>query len=168
VAAQLPPMDEATSRRHERNVAASDELARALGRVPVMVLVLMPRISMVVTDDEGDIDMGPAYASVDPAVENLILAARPQGLGTVLTTVYRIHEDELRALGGIPHRFEVVALLPLGYPRGRWGVAPRRPAASLTSWNRYGERRTAKAGSTGEPSGARTWRGRGAPSGPTP
>jgi len=136
-----PPRDEAAGAAWERNVRASDDLARSIGRVPVLVLVLMPRIEMVVTDDQGDMDVGPTYASVYPAVQNLILAARARGLGTVLTTVYRIHEDELRALCGIPDRYEVVGLLPLGHPRGRWGVAPRRPAESMTSWNRYGERR---------------------------
>jgi nitroreductase len=111
--------------------------------VPVHVLVLMPKISMVVRDEQGDMDVGPTYASVYPAVQSFVLAARAQGLGTVLTTVYRVYEDELRELLGIPDRFEVVALLPLGHPRGRWGVAPRRPAETLTSWNRYGERRSA-------------------------
>ena len=142
VAAITPPArDEEAAERHRRNVAASDHLARSIGSVPVHVLVLMPKISMVVTDAAGDMDVGPTYASVYPAVQNLILAARAQGLGTVLTTVYRIHEDELRQLCGIPDRYEVVALLPIGHPRGRWGVAPRRPASSLTSWNRFGERR---------------------------
>ena len=142
VAAVTPPAkDEDAARRHERNVAASDHLARHLGEVPVHVLVLMPRISMVVTDDEGEMDVGPTYASVYPAVQNLILAARARGLGTVLTTVYRVYEDDVRALLDIPDRYEVVALLPLGHPTGRWGRAPRRPAEKLTSWNRFGERR---------------------------
>jgi len=136
-----PPRDEEAARRQERNVRASDDLARTLGGVPVLVLVLMPKISMVVSDDDGEMDVGPTYASVYPAVQNLILAARARGLGTVLTTVYRVYEDELRELCGIPDRYEVVALLPLGHPRGRWGVAPRRPAESLTSWNRFGEKR---------------------------
>ncbi|MDQ3148094.1 MAG: nitroreductase family protein [Actinomycetota bacterium] len=136
-----PARDEAAARRHQRNVEASDELARSMGQVPVLVLVLMPRISMVVEDEQGPMDVGPTYASVYPAVQNLILAARAQGLGTVLTTVYRIYEDEVREVCAIPDRYEVVALLPLGHPRGRWGVAPRRPAESLTSWNRFGERR---------------------------
>jgi nitroreductase len=142
VAAVTPPArDEAAAVAHERNIRASDDLARSLGRVPVLVLVLMPRISMVVADEQGEMDVGPTYASVYPAVQNLVLAARARGLGTVLTTVYRVHEDELRELCGVPDRYEVVALLPLGHPRGRWGVAPRRPAESLTSWNRFGDRR---------------------------
>lgn len=142
VAAITPPAkDEKAAARHARNVAASDDLARNLGAVPVHVLVLMPKISMVVTDDEGDMDVGPTYASVYPAVQNLILAARARGLGTVLTTVYKVHEDEVRAACGIPDRYEVAALLPIGHPKGKWGVAPRRPAESLTSWNRFGEKR---------------------------
>jgi len=142
VAAVTPPArTEEAGRRHARNVAVSDELARALGAVPVHILVLMPSISMAIEDDEGHMDVGPTYASVYPAVQNLILAARSRGLGTVLTTVYRIYEDEVRAVCAIPDRFEVVALLPVGHPTGRWGIAARRPAESLTSWNTYGERR---------------------------
>jgi nitroreductase len=142
VAAITPPArDEEAAERQRRNVAASDDLARSIGKVPVHVLVLMPKISMVVNDADGEMDVGPTYASVYPAVQNFILAARAQGLGTVLTTVYRIYEDELRGLLDIPNRYEVVALLPLGHPRGRWGLAPRRPAESLTSWNHFGDKR---------------------------
>ena len=142
VAAVTPPAkDAAAAARQERNVRASDDLARSLGDVPVHVLVLMPKISMVVRDDAGDMDVGPTYASVYPAVQNLILAARSRGLGTVLTTVYKVYEEEVREVCGIPDRYEVAALLPIGHPRGTWGIAPRRPAASLTSWNRFGEKR---------------------------
>jgi nitroreductase len=142
VAAVTPPFkDEAAGRRHARNVAVSDELAHHLGEVPVHVLVLVPRISMSLRDDEGEMDVGSVYASVYPAVQNFMLAARSRGLGTVLTTVYRIHEQELLELCSIPDRYEVAALLPLGHPKGAWGVAARRPAESLTSWERFGERR---------------------------
>jgi nitroreductase len=125
----------------QRNVAASDHLAQHLGEASALVLVLMPDIEMTVTDDEGVMDVGPTYASVYPAVQNFVLAARALGLGTVLTTVYRIHEDEVRAVCDIPDRYEIVALLPLGHPKGNWGVAARRPAESLTSWNTHGNRR---------------------------
>ena len=140
----VPPFkDEAAERRHQRNWAATDHLARNLAAVPVMVLVLVPKISMAIEDEQGAMDVGPVYASVYPAIQNLILAARDEGLGTTLTTVFRIYEDQVREVCGIPDRYEVVALLPLGVPAGNWGVAHRRPAESLTSWNRFGERRAA-------------------------
>lgn len=132
--------DDAAERRHQRNWAATDHLARNLAAVPALVLVLVPKISMAIEDDEGTLDVGPVYASVYPAVQNLILAARNEGLGTVLTTVFRIYEDEVREVCEIPERFEVVALMPLGVPTGTWGVASRRPAESLTSWNKFGNK----------------------------
>ena len=119
----------------------SRHLAETIGSAPVMVLVLAPRISMTVRDADGDMDVGSVLASVYPAVQNLVLAARSMGIGTCLTTVYRIHEAEVRAVCAIPDRYDVVALLPLGRPTGRWGVAPRRPAPSLTSWNTFGNKR---------------------------
>ncbi len=138
----VPPFeDEAAEQRHQRNWAATDHLARNLAAVPAIVLVLVPKISMAIEDDEGTMDVGPVYASVYPAVQNLILAARNEGLGTVLTTVFRIYEDEVREICGIPDRYEVVGLLPLGVPTGRWGLAHRRPAESLTSWNQFGQKR---------------------------
>ncbi|MGZ4786746.1 MAG: nitroreductase family protein [Acidimicrobiales bacterium] len=134
--------NEATRQAWQRNVSASDHLARHLGEAPALVLVLMPDIEMTVADDDGVMDVGPTYASVYPAVQNFVLAARALGLGTVLTTVYRIHEDEVRQICDIPDRYQVVALLPLGRPRGTFGVAPRaRGAEAITSWDRYGERR---------------------------
>ena len=136
-----PPPDEAAGLARERNLRASDDLARSIATVPVLVLVLMPKISMAVTDAEGAMDVGPVEASVYPAVQSFLLACRAEGLGSVLTTVSRIYEDEVRAVCDIPDRYAVAALLPVGRPIGRWGVAPRRPAESLTSWNRFGERR---------------------------
>ncbi|HEV7888479.1 MAG TPA: nitroreductase family protein, partial [Acidimicrobiales bacterium] len=95
-------MDDKARASWERGVKASDDLAQAMGEVPVLVLVLVPKMAMTVTDDEGEMDVGPVYASVYPAVQNFILAARSQGLGTVLTTVYRIYEDEVREACAVP------------------------------------------------------------------
>ena len=141
-AATPPAKDERAAAAHERNVEASDHLARTIGRAPVLVLVLVPRISMTLQDAEGeDLDVGSVLASVYPAVQNLILAARAFGLGTTLTTVIRILEEEARAVFDVPDRYEIAALLPLGHPTGRWGVARRRPAPTLTSWNTFGDKR---------------------------
>jgi len=137
----LPPFrSEAERASFARMRGASRHLAEHLGAVPVLVLVLMPAISMTLTDDAGPLDVGTPFASVYPAVQNLMVAARALGIGTTLTTVYRIHQDEVRSLCGIPGRYEVVALVPMGRPRRPFTVGRRRPAEQVTHWDRFGNR----------------------------
>jgi nitroreductase len=106
-----------------------------------MVMFLMPSISMTLQDAEGPLDVGTPYASVYPAVQNFMLAARALGIGTTLTTAYRIHQQDVRDLCGIPDLYEIVALVPMGRPRHGFGQGKRRPLASVTHWQRFGSRR---------------------------
>ena len=140
--AVMPPFDDPDDRASwKRTISSSRHLAAHLGEVPAVVVVLMPDLSLTLTDDDGDIDIGTPYASVYPAVQNLILAARSMGIGACLTTVHRVRQDDVRALLGIPDRFETVALVPLGRPAGRFGVARRKPVERVTHWERYGDKR---------------------------
>jgi len=134
------PDDEAAFGRMLR---ASRHLAEHLGDAPALVLVLMPNISMSLRDGEGELDVGTPFASVYPAVQSFMLAARGLGIGTTLTTVYRIYQNEVRALCGIPERYEIVALLPMGRPAGGFGPGRRRAAEEVTHWNRFGAKRVA-------------------------
>ena len=128
----------------QRMARASRHLAEHLGEAPALVLVLMPNISMTLHDDQGPLDVGTPFASVYPAVQNLMLAARGLGIGTTLTTVYRIYQDEVRAICGVPERYEIVALVPIGRPRAPFRVGRRRPAEQVTHWERFGNRWPAK------------------------
>jgi nitroreductase len=141
LAALLPFRSEEERARFHRMLAASRHLAEHMGEVPAMVLVLMPAISMTLQDKDGPLDVGTPFASVYPAVQSLMLAARGLGIGTTLTTVYRIYQDEVRAICAIPARYEIVALVPMGYPQGTFTVGRRRPAEQLTHWNRFGSKR---------------------------
>jgi len=96
---------------------------------------------MTLQDERGPLDVGTPYASVYPAVQNFMLAARNLGIGTTLTTVYRVYQDELRKLCQIPSHYEIVAMVPMGRPKGKFGVAGRRPAQSITHWDRFGEKK---------------------------
>ncbi|HMC41951.1 MAG TPA: nitroreductase family protein [Acidimicrobiales bacterium] len=78
---------------------------------------------------------GQAESSVFGAVQNLFLAARALGLGTTLTTVHRTREAEVKAVLGIPEDFTTWAMIPVGYPLGRWGEAKRRPVREVTYWD---------------------------------
>jgi nitroreductase len=124
-----------------RMVRASRHLADHMGRIPAMVLVLMPSISMTLEDPQGPLDVGTPYASVYPAVQNFMLAARGLGIGTTLTTVYRIYQSEVRALCGVPERYEIIALIPMGRPAGAFGPGRRRAPERVTHWNRFGAKR---------------------------
>ena len=139
--------DEKAAASWARNRDASRHLADHLGEVPVLVLFLQPIVPWGGEDAEGPLDIGRLDASVYPAVQNFCLAARALGLGTALTTVIRIRTDEVFEALGVParsdgrRRFEIAALVPLGHPAGSFGVAPRKPASTVTHWNGWGNRR---------------------------
>ena len=141
LALRQPLPDPADEESFQRGVRASRHLAEHMTDAPAMVLVLMPNISMTLTDSEGPLDVGTPFASVYPAVQNFMLAARALGIGTTLTTVFRIYQDEVRQACGIPERYEVVALIPMGRPRGTFAPGRRRPPAKVTHWNGFGRRR---------------------------
>lgn len=142
LAASPPPRPEDAA-SWERTLEASRHLAAHLGEVPVLVAVVMADISMDVVDDEGAMDVGTPYASTYPAVQNLILAARSLGLGATLTTVFRVRHDDVRDALGVPDRYQVVALVPIGHPVGSFGRARRRPVERVTHWNAWGDKRDA-------------------------
>jgi nitroreductase len=66
-------------------------------------------------------------ASIYPSVQNLMLAARALGLGTVLTTLHRRRKARIHEILGIPDHIESAAIIPLGWPDRAYGPN-RRPA----------------------------------------
>ena len=138
----LPPFrSEDDQARFERMRRASRHLADQMGEAPALVLVLMPNISMTLQDEQGPLDVGTPFASVYPAVQNFMLAARGLGIGTTLTTAYRIYQHEVRTICQIPERYEIVALIPMGRPQRKFTVGRRRPAEQLTHWDRFWNKR---------------------------
>lgn len=81
-----------------------------------------------------------ATLSTLPGVQNLMLAARALGIGSVLTTLHPQVMDRVNELVGAPDGAVFVCCVPLGYPRGAFGTTQRRPTAETTFWNRWGAR----------------------------
>jgi nitroreductase len=77
-------------------------------------------------------------ASIYPAVQNIILACRALGLGTVLTTNHTIAEDEVKAVLGLPPQVRTFALMPIGYPEKSFGPVNRRPLEEVSFLDGYG------------------------------
>ena len=82
-----------------------------------------------------------AGSSIYPAVQNLLLAARGLGLGTVLTTFHAMFEQPLRTLLDLPPDAQPAALIPLGFPLGKFGPTNRRPVETVVHWERWGAQR---------------------------
>ncbi len=91
-------------------------------RAPVVVLPCLVRYR----------DPSPSEgASIYPACQNLLLAARALGYGGVMTGFQGLVEDELRALLGIPDGVALSATITLGKPEGGHGPVRRRPLGEL-------------------------------------
>jgi nitroreductase len=86
-------------------------------------------------------------ASVYPACQNLLLAARALGYGGALTMWHLGVEAELRDLLGIPDGVALSACITLGVPEGRHGPVKRKPLAEIVYDEAWGD----TADWTGEP-----------------
>ena len=78
-------------------------------------------------------------ASIYPACQNLMLAARALGLGTVLTTSHRQRNDEVKAILGVPAGWDTAALIPLGWPDRSYGPNHRPPLDESICLDRWSE-----------------------------
>ena len=101
-----------------------------LERAPVLVLPCLVRYRDA-TPTEG--------ASVYPACQNLLLAARALGYGGVLTLWHGLVEVELRALLGVPEHVFMAATITLGRPAGHHGPVRRRPLPELVFADHWDE-----------------------------
>jgi nitroreductase len=77
-------------------------------------------------------------ASVYPAVQNMLLAATALGLGSALTTLPMVFEDELCALVGLPDGVRPFAVVPLGWPARAYGPSKRQPISEKAFAETYG------------------------------
>lgn len=143
-----PPAEGATPEEHR--AWAAGYAAEALGtypKVPVWVVMLrVPRPGSFDPTKEREARDADVI-SVGFMAENLFVAARAKGLGTVPTVFHWFVEDEFRALLGIPDHLECPVLTPLGYPE-QWpeGLPPalakmRRPWRTLVHDDEWGNPR---------------------------
>jgi nitroreductase len=78
-------------------------------------------------------------ASIYPAVQNMLLAARALGLGSTLTTRHLLYEKETEEALGLPPGVHSYAILPIGWPMGRFGPVGRGALADMVYQDRWGQ-----------------------------
>ena len=71
-------------------------------------------------------------------MQNIILACRALGLGTLPTTNHTIAEDEIKAVLDLPPEVRTFALMPIGYPERNFGPLTRRPISEVAILDFYG------------------------------
>lgn len=117
-----------------------DRLAAELDRAPLLVLCCLDTAQLGPMADASGHIRAPqsAYASIYPAVQNLMLAARGLGIGSTLTTLFQAAETDLRRVVGLPDHLHIAALVPLGYPTRPFRVTTRRPLREVAFLDRWG------------------------------
>lgn len=112
-------------------------LAETLADVPVLAMFIHDPSALYVTD--ANLGRHPVVggASLYPAVQNFLLAARAEGLGGVLTTLVCNRETELRDILKFPTGWGVHAMVPLGHPKGNHGPITRSSVDEMTSIDQW-------------------------------
>lgn len=84
---------------------------------------------------------GLGATTVVPALWSMCLAARAEGVGSVFTTLLVRAEAEVGEIIGVPadSGLRLFGAVPMGYPLGRWGVAPRQPGHEVAFANHWGQ-----------------------------
>jgi nitroreductase len=111
--------------------------AAALATAPVVLVVLVHLGSLAALDAELDRHGIVGGASIYPFCRDVLLAARLEGLGGVLTTFAARREPAVRALLGAPDDYGVAAVLTLGVPRHQPSQLRRRPVDEFASVDRF-------------------------------
>ena len=147
-ASGLTPWSPLTDRDHERAAlanasqfaeagAAAPSFAETLDQAPALLLVLADLGVLATVDRDLPRYTMVGGASIYPFVWSLLLAARAEGLGGVMTTVAVRQEAELRALFDIPETVVAAALVVLGHPVAAARRLKRSPVSSFAWIDRY-------------------------------
>jgi nitroreductase len=109
----------------------------ALRNAAVVLAIFLDLGVVAATDQDLDRIGVVAGASVYPFVWNILLAARNEGFGGVLTTMVIPEEPRVKKLLGVPDEYAIAAVVPLGKPRRQVTKLKRRPVAEFAKRERF-------------------------------
>ena len=112
--------------RKRRNIKAAMHLAAHMHEAPVLLVVAGWK-------RRGE----PQPQSLFPAIQNILLACRAVGLGASLTTAHTGRQREIDEYLGLSEETPSCALIPIGWPIGKYGTPPRRPVDECLFFERF-------------------------------
>lgn len=126
---------DATQRRTSSRAA---DLMENVAMAPVIIIPCLYQVTSPSTDARSLF----AGSSIYQAVQNLLLAARAQGIGSCFTTFNIRMEDWLRQEFKLPAEAIPTCMIPVGFPdRQNFGPTNRKPIESVTYWDEWGKLR---------------------------
>jgi len=117
-----------TPEAYQRQKSAVEHLTQHFHEAPVWIV---PCLLHGGRPTRGD------GASIYPAVQNMLLAARALGLGATLTSRHLAYERETEEILGLPPGAHSYAIIPIGYPLGRFGPVRRAPLSEVVYLDRW-------------------------------
>lgn len=120
-----------------REVPRPHDFADNLASVPVLLLLVADLTALACVDNGLGRQSIIGGGSIYPFGHNILLAARNEGLGGVMTSVLARQEPAVRELLGIPDDHAVAGLIALGYPQRTVRRLRRRPVEEFTTVDRF-------------------------------
>jgi len=124
------PGHEAAHAQHARNLAATEYLTDHFHEAPVWIVACLNTGANATRSTPG---------SIYPAVQNMLLTARAVGLGATLTARHLHFEKEVEAILGLPEGMHSYAIIPIGYPVGKFGPTRRAPLSEVVYLDGWGK-----------------------------
>ena len=129
--ATSPPPPGVSAEKYARQHHAVEYLTEHFHEAPVWIVACLDEGKNAPTRTSG--------ASIYPAVQNMLLAARALGLGSTLTTRHLLHAKDADAALGLPEGVHSYAILPIGWPLGKFGPVGRTALADVVFSEKWGQ-----------------------------
>lgn len=128
--ASVAPPPGVSKEKFKRQHEAVEYLTNHFAEAPIWIVACL----------EDGANPGPsAGASIYPAVQNMVLACRAVGLGTTLTNRHMMFQKEVDKALGLPEGVHSYAILPIGWPMGKFGPVKRAPLGDVVYQERWGQ-----------------------------
>jgi len=132
--------------RAQHRLDRTDDFAKALADVPVLLVHCIELATLAITDKDLDRPSIVGGGSLYTFVQNVLLACRSEGLGSALTTLLAAEEPAVKQLLDIPDGYAVGALVSVGWPvpDKQYTRLTRRPVEEIAFRNTWGNQFSAE------------------------